>query len=216
MPDKEIPKIRIGDAWVPAHRLWRVVETLTTATDLVERFNQEHDALTTPMTLEVVERVRGRIREMELSMGGEGALHAAAAEAAALSGEPLAQTGGDTEVEAAASHHGSTEVAGSNSSGKNFSAEQLAEAARQLLEAMPLEDALRMLENDYDEEIGIRKLIELVGQEIYLTTLCREAEELRVHQIAADQIAFLWNESGFPSPVDGVWTTEDVQALLGD
>lgn len=216
MPKKQIPKIRLGDAWIPAHRLWRVVETITTAADLVEKFNENHEALTTPMTREVVARVRGRIREMELSMGGEGALHAAAAEAAALVAEQQARETGDTEVDAVASQHGSTEVAGHASTDKGMTPEQLAEVARQLLEAMSLEDAMRMLEDDYDESLGIRQIIDLVGHEIYLGTLSREAQELQVHQIAPDQIAFLWNESGFPSPVDGLWTTEDVQALLGD
>jgi len=217
MTEKPIPKIRVGDMWVPAHRVWRVVETITTAADLVERFNADNGELTTPITRDVVSQVRERIRAMELSMGGEGALQAAAAEAAALEAEQAGGHGDNDLDPAAAGGHGSTEVVGhDDAQRRRLSQEALADAARQLLEAMPLEDALRMLESDYQENVGVRDLIKMVGQETYLATLGREAAELQAHQIAPDQIALLWNESGFPSPVDGQWSTEDVQALLED
>lgn len=232
MPEKKIPKVRIGDAWVPAHRIWNVVETITTAADLVEKFNETRAPLTTAMTREVVAKVRVRIRDMELQMGGEDDLPPAAAEAARLMAaardEALAATGsnaladadetgmaGSNELaDAAAGPRGSHEVTPMTGNGRRLSDADFAETAKQLLAAMPLEDALRMLEADYDNEVDLRALVKLVGKDVYLDNLAREAQELVANMIGPDQIAELWSDSGFPSPIGGRWTPQDVERLL--
>lgn len=219
MPEKKIPTVRIGEHRIPAHRLWKVVESITTAADLVEKFNETRAQLSTPMTRDVVLTVRTRIRDMDLAMGGEGAMQAAAA-AAGLDVAPpdaaAAGTGGqgDNEIDAAKGGRGSTEVAEPGKDDRLLSDADLAEAARQLLGAMSVEEALHMLQTDYDNPIDIRGLIAMVGEEVYLETLSREAGEFIANMIAADQIVELWNESGLPSPIGGLWTVADVEKLL--
>lgn len=219
MTEKRIPKIRVGDHWIPAHRVWNVVETITTAADLVEKFNEERPTLSTAMTREVVATVRGRIRDMELSMGGEGALKAAALEAGVIGADqptPAGLGGGDNQAASGAGGgRGSTEVAAPTAQDKALNREALADAARQLLDAMSLEDALRMLENDYHEPVDIRDVIKMVGRDAYLGNLAREAKELLANMIVPEQIAELWNESKYPSPIGGLWTKGDVETLLG-
>lgn len=237
MAEKKIPTVRIGDNRIPAHRLWNVVESITTATDLVEKFNENRPELTTPVTREVVATVRERIRAMDLAMGGDGAMQAAA-EAAGVAGaaagagageragakfaadgnaDAAGRAGGgrgENEIAAKEQARGSTEIADEPGERRLLSDEAFAEAARQLLQAMSVEDALAMLKADYDNPVDIRSLIDMVGKEDYLAALGREAGEFAANMIAPDQIAELWNESGFPSPIGGLWTTGDVERLL--
>jgi hypothetical protein len=245
MTKKRIPKIRVGDFWVPAHRMWNVVESIKTANDLVEKFNDERPELATETTLEVVKRVRMRIRDMELSMGGEGFFEDAAAEAGLIdadehSGRSPAGRGGndldgagekgvndgdgdagwqsagdgDNAVGEHAGGRGTTEVASPTQDKAGLDQEALADAARQLVEAMSLEEALRMLQEDYGEQIDARDVLDLVGKEAYMNNLGREAKELVVNMIVPEQVAELWNESRYPSPIGGLWTKGDVEALL--
>lgn len=201
MTEKKIPTVRIGEQRVPAHRLWNVVESINTATDMVERFNEQRAELSTPMTRDVVGKVRARIRDMDLAMGGEGALKAAAKAA-----------GIDVEDEKV--RHGSTELAEEESGRRLVSDEDLAEAAKQLLSAMSVEEALNMLHADYSNPLDAHGLIALVGRECYVDAMSREAAEFAANMIAADQIAELWNESGYPPPNGGIWTVGEVQRLL--
>jgi len=215
MAEKKIPKVRLGDTWVPAHRIWKVVESITTAADLVEKFNADRTELTTPVTRDVVDMVRTRIRDMELAMGGEGALQAAAVEAGVTeAGAQGAGQHGDTEVAGVAGKHGSVEVAAPGGGERLVPDEDFAEAARQLLAAMSVEEALDMLKADYDNPVDIRSLVGIVGKEAYMDALAREARDFAANMIAPDQIAELWNDSELPSPIGGRWTTSAVEQLL--
>lgn len=218
-PKKKIPKVRIGEVWLPAHKIWKVVESLNTATDMVERYNETRPTLTTPITEEVVDRVRARIRDMEMRTGGEGVLKAAAEAAIAAAAEEAAAADqarrGSNTVESAADggQHGSNEVI-TTKDGSRLPREVVRDAARQVLEAMPLEDAMRMLEEDYGEKLAINQLIDLIGQDNYHAALVREAQDFSANKIAPDQIAFLWNESGIARPSGGLWTEQDIAALM--
>jgi len=215
MAEKKIPKVRLGDTWVPAHRIWKVVESITTAADLVEKFNADRAELTTPVTRDVVDMVRTRIRDMELAMGGEGALQAAAIEAGVTeAGAQGAGQHGDTEVAGVAGKHGSIEVAAPGGGERLVPDEDFAEAARQLLAAMSVEEAVDMLKADYDNPVDIRSLVGIVGKEAYMDALAREARDFAANMIAPDQIAELWNDSELPSPIGGRWTTSAVEQLL--
>jgi hypothetical protein len=199
MGSKKIPKVRIGDMLLPAHKIWGVVETINTAASLVEKFNETNPQLVTPATESVTEKVRTRIHEMEMRYGGEGSLKAAA-------------EAEEAELAAAAAQAGSTEV---TSAEDRVLPEAFADAARQLLTAMPLEEAIRMLEEDYGEAINVHELIALVGADVYEEALVREAKEFQANMISPDQIALLWNESGIARPSGGLWTERDIQELTG-
>jgi hypothetical protein len=216
---KKIPKVRIGEVWLPAHKIWDVVESINTATDLVERYNETRPEQTTPITEEVVAKVRARIRDMEMRTGGEGALKAAAEAAAAAAAADLdaAKTykGSNTVIPAdGAADQGSNELAAGEQD-KQKHADYIADAAKQLLEAMPLEDVLRMLQEDYGESIAIHELIAMVGEDTYREALIREAKEFAANMITPDQIAILWNESGIARPTGGLWTEKDIHELTG-
>jgi hypothetical protein len=138
---------------------------------------------------------------MEMRFGGKGALKAAAEAEQA-------------EIAAAASLASDHDDAPSAGTGRKEIPEALIDSAKQLLAAMPLEDAIRMLEEEYGEAISIRDLIEMVGAEVYEEALQREAREFQANMISPDQIALLWNESGIIRPSGGMWTEHDIQALL--
>lgn len=218
MAEKRIPRIRVGEHWIPAHRMWNVVETIKTATDLVEKFNDEREPLSNETTREVVNTVRTRIRDMELSMGGEGAFEQAAIDAGLVDAEQqqeAARSGsGDTDVAEAGGSRGATELGAEEETQDGLDRSALAEAARQLLDAMSLDEALTMLRNDYGEQIDARDVFQMVGREAYLDNLSREAKELVANMIVPEQIAELWNESRYPSPIGGLWTKGDVDNLL--
>lgn len=216
MTEKKAPMVRVGDTWVPAHRIWNVVEAMNTATDLVERFNETRPELTTEVTREVVEVARERIRSMELEMGGPGTLKEAAIAAGVATDDDEEAAHGDNEVAAAEGHHGTTEIAApAAADNRTLADDDFAEAARQLLSAMSVDEALQMLRNDYDNPVDIAQLAEMVGEQAFRETLTREAQELTANMIAPDQVAELWNESGYPPPVGNLWTEEEVKELLG-
>lgn len=215
MSDKKTPMVRVGDNWVPAHRIWNIVEAMNTATDLVEKFNEKRAELSTETTREVVGTVRGRIRSMELEMGGPGTLQSAA-EAAGIdtTGASLGHQG-DNALEADdESARGETEIAAPNANPRIIPENDYVEAAKQLIGAMSVDEALRMLKADYDNPLDLTRLVELVGEEAYLGALAREAKDLSANMIAADQIAELWNETHYPSPVGNQWTETEVAKLL--
>lgn len=62
--------IRFGNSWIPAHRLWDIMETLTAALDVIDRFNRQHPELASADTRDVVPRVRQRLKEIDLRMLG--------------------------------------------------------------------------------------------------------------------------------------------------
>ncbi len=216
MTDKKAPMVRVGDNWVPAHRVWGIVEAMNTAADLVEKHNGNRPELTTEITRDVVGTVRERIRGMALEMGGPEALKAAAVAAGVAS--PDAPVPGGTGIADDEDGHGSTEITGKPDApdGHKLPDDDFAAAARQLLGAMSVEEALQMLRNDYDSEVDIAGLVALAGDDLYLGALRREALEFKANMIAPGQIAELWNDSQYPPPSGNLWTEEEVKQLLGE
>lgn len=68
--DKE-PMMKIAGRWVPTHKVWKMLETVNTATDLVDRFNQDMPEISSSHTQETVAVVRERIRSLQMSMPQE-------------------------------------------------------------------------------------------------------------------------------------------------
>ncbi len=71
------PKVRLGDAWLPAHLVWRKIETAASVIDVIEHFNAEFAHLATAKTRDLVPSVRRRLEEIQQRMpnaDGQGAL----------------------------------------------------------------------------------------------------------------------------------------------
>jgi len=71
------PKVRLGGTWLPAHDVWRKIETVAAVVDVIEHFNAEFAHLATAETLDVVPCVRRRLDDIEQRMpntDGQGAL----------------------------------------------------------------------------------------------------------------------------------------------
>lgn len=66
------PTINFGGEQIPAHEAWGRLETLSTATDLLDRFNADHPDLATEFTVQVVETVRHRLQRIQLTMPAKG------------------------------------------------------------------------------------------------------------------------------------------------
>lgn len=62
------PLIKLGDRWVPAHKVWARMKMASGFADSVERFNKRFPELTTKTTREVVPLVRERLRNIALRM----------------------------------------------------------------------------------------------------------------------------------------------------
>ncbi len=68
---KAEPMIRFGGEWIPAHDLWKKMETANVVADTIERFNAEFPNLASAETRDVVPAVRKRLKEIDLRMPGE-------------------------------------------------------------------------------------------------------------------------------------------------
>ena len=90
----------------------------------------------------------------------------------------------------------------------------LGEVVIGLLESMSPEQAITILRDQYDTEMDIGELMNLAGEEAYVSALLREARKYSVNQISPEQTAELWNDAGRPTPGGGLWTAKKVQDLL--
>jgi len=69
--NKAEPMIRFGGEWVPAHDLWKKMETANVVTDAIEHFNDNFPYLSSPDTRDVVPLVRQRLKDIDLRMPGK-------------------------------------------------------------------------------------------------------------------------------------------------
>lgn len=95
-----------------------------------------------------------------------------------------------------------------------YSAPDLTPVVLGLLESMPPEDVIEVLRDKYETEVDMAQLIQLAGQEAYVSALGREAKEFALNLISPEQIAELWNDSTRPAPGGGLWSAKIVQDLL--
>lgn len=160
------PMIRFGGDWIPAHDLWKKMETANVVADAIERFNASFPHLSSTGTRDVVPLVRQRLKNIDLRIPGK-----------------------DNRPD-------------------------LGKVALGLLETMPPEDVLQVLEDQYNTPMDIRQLIQLAGEEAYATALLREAGVFALNMISPDQTADLWNDAARPAPGGGPWTARKVQGLL--
>ncbi len=64
----EQPMIRFAGVWVPAHEVWKRMESATVVVEHIERFNTKFPHLSSEQTRNVVPLVRQRLKEIELRM----------------------------------------------------------------------------------------------------------------------------------------------------
>ncbi len=64
----EDPVIRFGGEWIPAHEVWKKMETATVVTAAIQRFNEHFPQLSTKETRDVVPLVQHRLKNIELRM----------------------------------------------------------------------------------------------------------------------------------------------------
>jgi hypothetical protein len=91
----------------------------------------------------------------------------------------------------------------------------LSSEATSLLETLSPEDVVASLRENHGAEMDMLQFVRLVGDAAYLGALRREAEELQMNRISADQTAQLWNELSRPAPGGGLWSAHKVEKLIG-
>jgi hypothetical protein len=91
--------------------------------------------------------------------------------------------------------------------------EDLGELARELLEANNVDDVVDVLTQDYDPDMSVSKLIELVGNGSYVAALKREVSFLEENAVTFEQIAELWNQLDRPALGGDKWTARSVSIL---
>ncbi|MCB1788818.1 MAG: hypothetical protein KDJ27_16375 [Gammaproteobacteria bacterium] len=64
----EQPMVRFGGDWIPAHDVWKKMETATVVVDHIDRFNSKFPHLASGTTRDVVPLVRQRLKDVELYM----------------------------------------------------------------------------------------------------------------------------------------------------
>ena len=64
----EQPLIRFAGVWIPAHEVWKRMESATVVVEHIERFNERFPHLSNCQTRDVVPLVRQRLKEIELRM----------------------------------------------------------------------------------------------------------------------------------------------------
>ena len=90
----------------------------------------------------------------------------------------------------------------------------LGEVTGGLLETMSPEDVIELLRDQYATDIDLSRLIQLAGEEAYVSAIQREAREHTLNLVSPEQTALLWNDAARPPPGGGLWTAKKVQDLL--
>jgi len=160
------PMIRFGGEWIPAHDLWKKMETVNVIADAIERFNAEYPHLSSAQSRDVIPLVRQRLKDIDLRMPDE-----------------VPQL-------------------------------DLGEVTNGLLETMSPEDVIMVLRDQYDAQMDLNGLIQLAGEEAYVSAVRREAQEHVLNLVSPEQTAELWNDAARPPPGGGLWTAKKVQDLL--
>ncbi|MBT3048595.1 MAG: hypothetical protein AB2728_03985 [Candidatus Thiodiazotropha sp.] len=86
--------------------------------------------------------------------------------------------------------------------------------AIEIIEFGQVDDALDMINREFEKEIDYLELIDLVGKDRYIAALAREAIELKQNSISPEQAAELWNSLGKPTLGDEHWNATGVSVLM--
>ncbi|MCG6966058.1 MAG: hypothetical protein LJE59_06085 [Chromatiaceae bacterium] len=100
--DQDQPSIQFGGEWLPAHEVWKKMQTTTVVVDAIDRFNTRFPELASANTRDVVPLVRGRLKDIALRMPYKGGQQDIARHAAQL----LDAMSPEDAIEALEEHHG--------------------------------------------------------------------------------------------------------------
>lgn len=97
---------------------------------------------------------------------------------------------------------------------KRNEAQDLGPVAREMLQKMSPEDVLDELAREHKQDLNLRELIAVAGDQAYLASLRREAIEYEANAILSEQTAQIWNEMSRPAPGGGLWSRGKVKTLI--
>ena len=92
--------------------------------------------------------------------------------------------------------------------------QKLVEAAQELLAIHSFDDVLDILQTEHGVTLNLAQLVNLVGNNIYLVALRREAKEFQSNAISTPQIAQLWSDLERPPIGDSSWTATSVSMII--
>jgi len=92
--------------------------------------------------------------------------------------------------------------------------QKLIETAQELLAIHSFDDVLDILQTEHGVTLNLAQLVNLVGNNIYLVALRREAKEFQSNAISTPQIAQLWSDLGRPPIGDTSWTASSVEMII--
>jgi len=90
----------------------------------------------------------------------------------------------------------------------------LGKVTSELLETLSPEGVIMVLRDQFNAEIDINGLIQLAGEEAYVSALQREGKEHSLNLVSPEQTAELWNDATRPPPGGGLWTAKKVEDLI--
>jgi hypothetical protein len=85
----------------------------------------------------------------------------------------------------------------------------------ELIETHLVDDAIDIINSEFGKDISYYDLIDVIGRERYIDALSREAVELQMNSISAEQTADLWNACGRPTVGGERWNETAVLVLSG-
>lgn len=99
---------------------------------------------------------------------------------------------------------------------KHLAAEdnKLVDTIRELLAIHSFEDVLDILETEHGTTLDMVQLVNIIGNNAYITALRLEAHKFQSNAISLKQIAQLWKDFGRPPLGDTSWTAKNVSLLL--
>ncbi len=86
--------------------------------------------------------------------------------------------------------------------------------AQELLAIHSFDDVLEILQTEHGITLNLTQLVNLVGNNIYLVALRREAQEFQANAISLPQIAQLWSDLERPPIGDSGWTATSISIIL--
>ena len=92
--------------------------------------------------------------------------------------------------------------------------QKLIETAQELLAIHSFDDVLEIIQTEHGVTLNLTQLVNLVGNNIYIVALRREAHEFQANAISLPQIAQLWSDLERPPIGDTGWTATSVSMIL--
>jgi len=77
-------------------------------------------------------------------------------------------------------------------------------------------DLIDIAKNEKGVDLSLEDLLYFVGEDEYMTSLQREAEDFVKNKISYKQMCEIWNEMKYPAPGKAHWTVNDITKMLGE